>query len=478
MTTLYESGYLHLFYEDYASSAGGSFNSYAQIQKAKQNIRKKAKRELTQRAKSIQAHQQDIEELYNLKESEFANLMTENNANWNKAQGIMSNFDSAISKLKQLIQQKSTDVDEASFLSDQIVQSIDNILKLGQKTHGLSNAAMQQIRSFLDDYNSQVVPHLKWGYYRVSARNKKLLDAITSVQSNVSGYMLEIANVYAFIGANIPALQTIINIGGAKMSGDVKQILDPKLQADYQKLQAALAMNNGTQSKADNILILSMSNGNGNATMITSYLGMQDKNVSDVTRVKVGAYTLGQLGITNYYEKNYLVNTAGGLGHNFRSAKEKIGNAIRTHQSLQVNQGTIDEIWHNIKDSMIILGAADAVAGDIAANMTNQVDYYVIREKSTGRIRLISSGEIILNYLNRYLEKNINENIAYNSKTGNRKEYWTINYSAYVPDSAASSRPDAAQLRSSAAYGEILNAIFNTKLTITINFKEWFPTLT
>lgn len=72
---------------------------------------------------------------------------------------------------------------------------------------------------------------------------------------------------------------------------------------------------------------------------------------------------------------------------------------------------------------MIILGVADAVAGDIAANMTNQVDYYVIREKSTGRIRLISSGEIILNYLNRYLEKNISENIAYNSKTGNRKEY-------------------------------------------------------
>lgn len=54
--------------------------------------------------------------------------------------------------------------------------------------------------------------------------------------------------------------------------------------------------------------------------------------------------------------------------------------------------------------------------------MTNQVDYYVVRSKTTGQIRVISTGEILQNVLTKHLEKAISDNINYNGK-GNRKEY-------------------------------------------------------
>lgn len=470
---LYRSGYLHLFYEDYINQGSSNLNPYSQIWKAKEQIKNLAKARISSRASKSLQKQQEIEEMYKLKEGDFANLMGESSARWKETNTIMGSFDAAIAALKQLIKEKDTDVDYASYLSDWIIQSIDNILMIGAHTNGLSEAAIEQIKIFKNKYSSEVAPHLKWGYYRVNSRNKELLDAIASVQSNISGYMLEIANVYAFLGANATALNAIVNIGGVKSGDGIKVTIDPKLITDNAKLQAAISQNNGTQSKADNILILNMGEGGGSATMISSYLGLQDKNVSDISKVKVGSYTMGQLGIGNYYDVNFLVNTAAGLGHNYRSARSTIGDINRSHLQTEINQGYIDELWANIKNSVVILGVADAVAGELNANITNQVDYYVVRSKITGQTRVISTGEILQNVLTKHLEKAISDNINYNGK-GNRKEYWTINYSAFVPDSEASSRPEAAIMRSNKAYSEVLQAIMNTKIKISVDFRDWF----
>ena len=73
----------------------------------------------------------------------------------------MADFDAAIAALKQLIKEKDTDVDYATYLSDMITNSIDQILLMGAQTGGLAEGAISQIKNFQNKFNTEVTPHLK-----------------------------------------------------------------------------------------------------------------------------------------------------------------------------------------------------------------------------------------------------------------------------------------------------------------------------
>lgn len=478
MANLYRSGYLHLFFEDYVNQGeSANFNPYAEIWKAKTTIKNLANSKLKAKIGSLNSVP-DIEELYSLKEGDFSGLGGDVQERWQQANAAMADFDAAIAALKQLIKEKDTDVDYATYLSDMITNSIDQILLMGAQTGGLADGAISQIRNFQNKFNTEVIPHLKWGYYRINKNKNSLINSITAVQSNVSGYMLEVANVYAFLGAGEASLAKIINIGShnSVLGSGVKITLDPKLLQDHEKLAAAISENNGQQSKVDNILMVNISNGNGTVSMETSYVGLQNKNIKDLSKVKVASYTLGQLGISNFYSANYLANVAGGLaGDKYRLARSTVDPNLRTHSNTMMSQGYVDEIWANIKNSMKVLAYADAIAGEAKANITNKIDYYVVRSKGTGAVRVISVGAILQNLLEKNMQSDIGDKVNFvGGKNASREEYWTINYQNYVPLSEASSKSEAAVTRSNKAYSAVLQAIMRTKLQITIDFRSWF----
>lgn len=482
----YRKGYLHLFYEDYLNKGNANFNPYSQIWEAKQKIKTIAEAQFSVGIAKSTQKQMLVEELFTLNEDDFSQLRPEDAQNGLKSSAeSMGSFDAAINRLQTLVKEGSQDVGAANELMDTIVESIDNILKLGASTGGMAQSAMDiisnenkrvaQVRSMLK--------YLKWSKNNKKRKQQDILDGLSDILSNISGYMFEIATVYAYICANESALGQMINIGGNnKISNGVVTTIDPHLIEDYKKLQSALAQNNGQQSKVDNMLILNASNGNGNASYTTVYSGFQNKNYTDVSRIKIGNKTLGELGIGNYYSSNFLANTAGGLaGDKYRLAKQAgVTSNYRTHNNDEegksgLTQTNVDELWANIKDSMKILGFVDLLVGTKKDNITNKVDYWVIRQKTSGKIRVIPVAEILNNIWQKYIQKPDSAKITFlGGKNSSREKYWTINYQNFVPDEAASSRTEAAIQRSNAAYSKVLQEVIKTKITISVNFNDWF----
>lgn len=346
MANLYRSGYLHLFYDDYAYRA--NFNPYSVIEDAKQKIRKVAEEKLENRISTLGEEQKELEELYNLKSGEFEDLMQRTlSPDQNGISSAMLDFDAAIEELKKLAKEGQQDVQVAEDLSNQIVESIDKILLLGAETGGLGAAAVAQIKEGLNRFNTKVRPHLKYVKNKsLGVQRKRLLNEISDVQSNVSGYMQELANVYGPLVAHEFGLGEVLNIGGYNLIREGSVHIDPKLSQAYAKVQEALSQNNGTQSKADGLMMFG-GGGSGVVSYTTSYRGLQDKNVKDVSRIKVGTFTLQELGIESYYTSSFLTNVAGGLaGSLFREAKEKAGIEAdeRTHGNDSFTQTSVDEI--------------------------------------------------------------------------------------------------------------------------------------
>ena len=464
--------YLYLFYEDYIASS--SIDPYAVISKTKEQIKQASLSKIQIRARGSLETERLFEELYSLNENrdEFANLHVQEK--YQEANIILSDFDDAISKLKNLAKEGNADVSSAIILGNKIIQSIDNILILGAKTGGLAEGAVSQVEHFKMDMQEIVQSRLHFVKYKTqSTRKKQLVDDLASIQSNVSGYMLEIAHVYAFLGSHINFLGQMINIGSNQVSEyNIKN--DPRIKADYEKINAALQENAGVQSKADAIFNFILNkNGQGKVSASTSWVGFQQKNVNDISSIQVGNYTLGNIGITRYYNEDFLVNIAGTLAGD--QYKANIPKNLRKYDSVLSTQTYVDRIWRNLKNSTKLLGAADAIAGSEFANITNKVHYYVIRNKQTGAIKIIPVS-VLLERIKAAFQKN-DTDLAYginigktdeNTRVGNRSEYWSINVAHFDDEDYSGEK------RSHAAYSLVLNKILNTKISISINFSSFF----
>ena len=95
------------------------------------------------------------------------------------------------------------------------------------------------------------------------------------------------------------------------------------------------------------------------------------------------------------------------------------------------------------------MGAADAIAGAANANISNQVSYYIIRDKGSGHIKVIAVSKIF----NKIIEAikaeqeyvlGINAGLAdFNTKT-TRSDYFSINVDAYSEDKTPTERSSEA----------------------------------
>lgn len=455
-------GYLHLFYEDYIAESGAA--PYAIIASAKESIKQNAISRLKTTMEGSAVVEKELENFYALndKRDSFADVNAQENLK--KVNSIMSDFDNAIAQLKTLAQEGG-EISQLVSESNKITKSIDRILELGASTGGLADSAYQEIKNF-EMRMQWVASHVKYSQYKGGKRKQKLINEISAIQSNVSGYMLELAWVYAFLVAGKPPLEQMINIGGHDLGGLAKVIIDPKMKADLAKIEAALN-SNSAQAKAD--VIFNLTPGNVSAT--SQWVGFQMKNVTSLNGVHVGSYSLGEVNINNFYDEDFLVNIAGTLAGNHYRAK--IPSSRRTHKENLSSQGEVDKIWATIKNSTKILGAADAIAGQLAANFTNKVNYYVIRDKSSGgSIRVIAVSKIIEKIKKALTEGSENMygiNIGEaQGQVASRSSFWKINVEAFSPDSQDGSE------RSSNAYGAVLQEILATKGGISLNFASLF----
>lgn len=457
------AGYLHLFYEDWEAR---NPNPASVIAAKKEEIRQRAINKIQTRAAGSALVEKEFEKLYALNEGQFANAGVIERLDAANTQ--MSSFDQAIADLKQLVNEQGT-LKEGIRLCDTCITSINNILNMGLQTHGLADSAYQEVLNFKQKLLS-VRKSLKKGRLknRTSQEQEELLDTIGAIQSNISGYLLEIAWIYAFLGANKQALGAMINVGGHSSNFGSHWKNDPRMKEDLKKIEQALAENE-SQSKADALFNLHPDR----VSATTSWVGFQLKNFSDIGSIHVGNYTLGQIFSELGYHDMFLVNIAGSLAGNRYEAKDKIPPGLRSHDKNLSTQGAVDNLWRDLKNSTKPLAIADAIAGAMNSNFSNQVNYYVVRGKGgAGTINVIPVSKIlskIAEVLNSGADKVFGINIGGyegNTKAASRSAYWKINVDAFDEDDPTG------QTRSSIAYPEILSIIKQTKISISINFSQ------
>ena len=315
-------------------------------------------------------------------------------------------------------------------------------------------------------------------YANVRNDNKdEILDALSDIESNVSGYALEIASIYGVVGAGQYGMknlhETMINTGSNTLGKNVTKTFkeDPQIISDFQKLTEALN-SNSQQAKADSVINLHMSDGSGSVTGNVEWVGFQEKNYKEISSIEVLEKTLGELGIFSYYDQNVLVNLAGGLGNNYQN--NNVMHFLVRNPDYGETQGQLDQVWLGIRNSMKLLCAVDGIAGYLQSNFTNQVNYYVIRRKTDAQVNVIGVSRILDKIINAL---NSNESSAMGINWGeiksgrynNRSVYWKHNTENFQPWSLT-----AAQTRSDKAYPQIVNEISQTKVRISLNFSAFF----
>ena len=210
--------------------------------------------------------EQEFEQLYNIKENEFADIAVREKMQ--AMNSIMNDFDSAVALLKQLVQDNG-DVSEAVGAGNRVIEAIDKILIKGANTGGLGDSAYSELvsaRQRMQKINYQL-RYIDNHNLDFSGRDG-LKKSISDIQSNVSGYMLELSQVYAFTGANYAGLKNthdvMINIGGHGSGLRTHMKIDPKIKSALQTLKQGLTANQNVQSHADIVFHMSMDEtGNG-----------------------------------------------------------------------------------------------------------------------------------------------------------------------------------------------------------------------
>lgn len=470
--------YLYLFYENYQIGTG--IDPINIINEKKEIIKESAIAKLGRALPSMTKSQRDFEQLFNIKDNEFIDVEIQERLTLTNA--IMTSFDDAASKLSILLKE-GTDVVGAISEGIQIISEINKMLELGASTGKLGASAMQQLQG-VQGRMFRIVSQLKYikdNNLPTTDMKEMLSNFNKDIVNNGSGYLLELALVYSFLGCNLGALKGISHMmmaiggdNGKELSPALKIVsakLDPELEKAVKYIEEALKQNknNGEgQSHADTVFYSEVdSSGNGVVGISGTWTGFQAKNYTDISSVKLRNYSLEQIDILKYYSSDFLVNIAGTLaGKQYTKFKEKIPYAL--NKNAWASQRTVDLYWNKIKTSTKILGLLDALGQTFGANITNKNDFYVIRSKESQMIKVIPVAEmvrkVIIGYLNNGDKIGVNDEV---NRGASRENYWTINAGEF--DWKRTPRE-----RSNEAYSKVLNAILETKIQISLNFSSWF----
>lgn len=466
-------GYLYLFYSDFEAE---NMDPVTMFNNSKQRIKDFAIQRLqTEQASSAQV-EQTFEYLYGIKPDAFGNI--DIMPDYQPVNTALSSLDDAIDEYQRLSKDGGT-VKQWSDMSKNLTKQIDNVLQIGADAGGFNTGAYNQVKEALDRFQKNILPHLK--YQRtIQSHHDDIVASVADVVKNVSGYAWELTFPVAFIGASEKGLEaihgTMMDIGSQTVSGWVTKTSknDPNVQNDLNKVQQMVNSNMGTQAKADNLVSIHVADGNGVVQATPTWVGFQLKNYKNIKNVHIASKTLEELNLFNWYDRNTLINVVGGLGNNYRQAKIPI--TMARHGIGTKGQGELDEIWNSVKNSMKLLCAADAIAGEMNANFTNKVNYYVIRNKDSGDAIVIGVSRIIQK-IRDALENNENSSLGINwgnnenrGHKGSRDLFWHSNVGSFQTEHT----PQAKYIRSGAAYRLIMYQLLWTRISISINFSSFF----
>ena len=412
--------------------------------------------------------EQEFEELYQIRPEDFSDkgdIKWEkllDKERWEAVNADMTSFDDAIAAMRKGYEKQDKEIDILQE-AQKAVNSIDAVLRKGALTAGLTDGAMEEARQW-----KKTLRQLKWALADGTAEGD-IAQQIKNIATHVSGALLEIAFPYAFLTANEKGLECcnsqMLNIGGhsgPRVSVTFKE--DPQYKADVQKIRAALRTNT-KQSKADSVIHV----GENSVSGTVSWAGFQQKNYQDVSSIEVMEFNLN--GLISDYDTDFVVNTAGGLGYNHQQNIPMMPSSLNP----VFTQGAIDSIWMNLKRSVRLNMAAEGIAGFMNANFTNKVNYYVIRSKKNGKVRIIGVSTIlqkILNDFNSELDSSMGISFKddYDTKAWHRERYWSYNTDNFQEGFPS----EVKYVRSMRAYPAILQEINNTKMQITLDFSYYF----
>lgn len=481
--TVLDSNYLHLWYVHFDST--GAMRE--EINKRKEQIKNQAKDRIKISEETSSIVEQEYEKLYQLTQKDFETPIELLNQ---KGEDLMSSFDSAVLDLKNLIKAHEPLTKQREKFN-KVLSIINEILEIGAENGYTTQAAYDQIKNAKKTIEEARSFFSSWAKHDSKEGKETIAAAVKTMEAGTAGYIFEFAHAFGKVTAKKKGHSAVhdlfINIGGDATFSDTLRRAgkeDPEFQKDLEALANALDENNGTLAKGDQILMYHEVDGQGKVIGETHYVVFQDKTYSDIHSVHVYEKTFGQLGIEQYFNTNDLVNIAGGLGSNLsKSSKNKFGqgwgkwaSTARTFGGLR--QGEIDNIWKDIRISMRLLSISDAIAGEINANMTMKPNYYVVRDKKTGRVRVIGTSRILrkikedLSNAAKDSSMGIGWKTEGHSKADSREKYWKFNIGSF--HTSGENSLDMAQKRSEMAYPWILKTINEQKISIALNFGEYF----
>ncbi len=489
------NGYLYLFFEDYLADSGSSYRSiYKQIINTKNEIIDYSISEMKNLKNNSVEFETELENSFNISAKEMNKVVQEilqtSPLHSDRSSGSFSSYDKAIQQCKKA-KEDIQNVDNLITESNNILEKLDSFLALASSKAYLDNSLVQNIKKRYTDIKKKekelekIQKSINCGTPLTNKDIENLgliMEYIINSAETTSGLMFELADPVANMFANREGVRHIkekthlLHIGSVNTLEKYDYIEDPAFEEEYKKLTKAINENNGTQSKGDLIVYIKDKNIEGKYRSVV----FQEKNYSDISKVKAATYTFKQLiegkpGMLSLEEinkisKNMLVNIAGTLaGKRYRS---KIPESRRAHKNVtMLSQNKVDTLWEEIGPTITNLAYADAIAGVTRENITNKVNFYVIRDKSTKKVAVIPTSKILEYYINNLSKRKTNNvgtpNLKHSGKPLTREKYWTINVQNF---STKKVPKEAADERSNAAYTEILKLIYSNKITISINF--------
>lgn len=450
-------GYLHLYYANYM----GDMQTPMDILNSKKNqilinAQDRIRQALPKAQKAASNYKEDIENLYGLSPEDFI-IQGMNNSDMNS---LLNAYDAAAKGISYSIEHINTeDIITIAGIKEQInnlLEITDQILLAGLKTKGLANGAINKAGSYaqniLELMNS--LPNLS----NISNKDaKKIADSGKRIFASLSGSLLEIAIVVGYMSATEKGLNSVMLATGGLGSSVCKVINDPKMQQTIEDINNEIS---NVESIAD-LVTVSKSHVRGTVDTAT----FQAKNYSNIGNITVSSYkTYEDLLIGSYFNDwDFLVNTAGAFGYNHT---QNFG--MRPKVMIPYwRQGDIDQVWAGVREQMNLLGAADAIAHAFdGLGLTESIDYYIIRDRNTGFIKLVSVYDILEQWKEKFSTWNKTYELTRISESGaaSREQFWKYNKDAF-------SYTKNSQERSNEAYPLIKNAILNKKVSVSLNFK-------
>lgn len=478
--------YLYLFYGNYLEKE--SINPYAVINNAKEEVKRVGLNRLVKTRTALRKQKTGFEEglldLYGLTPEEFGIKIAEA-----PIMTSLNDFDQAQNLLERSLGE-TTDTLVASTAIARIINDLDIILTEGAKLGGLTAGSIQQAKSYYHQIE-KLQTAIQNGTAGNKSDKKSIANAGTQAISSLSGSLLEIASAIGWLWVTKQVLDksesVMLSVGKTAAGNVLTRILpDPQMEAARQRIEQSIA--SVPEGKGDNFVI---TKNKIKGTVETA--SFQAKNFRDIRRISVTSEkTYGQLNVGSYFTWKFLVNTAGGLADTH--VQENVGfSRFRAKENL-MRAWQIDDIWSNIKRQIQVLCAADVIAARGAAGLgAAGLDYYIVRDKSgffkdvpsnKAGIKIISIADIFTKMIEEYRKEGdlhamgvknalIEAHGSDITKGARMKNYGEKNSAAFV---SPPYYPDweSAKTRSSSAYESIYQAVYNTKVSISLNLISLF----